>query len=194
MKTLFLLFLSLNLTAQILPGSIEIKGSPFLKQPKSSLSSEAGLDDDNQGFESRPNAMKVDFTLDPGPDILGNITSSKELCQANIFRYSVYMHVIGAPPGFQLKARTFSGSGNRFPKNALYDRLPVQPLGPRDIYPENGGAYILLPNNPGNAVKVCEFVGCREDIEFQFLIIPTQEINADLGQVQVYYTIVGTIL
>ncbi|MDT0649964.1 hypothetical protein [Autumnicola edwardsiae] len=106
----------------------------------------------------------------------------------------VYIHAQNAPANFILEARTYLNSGKRFPEISLYDALPLQPLGPRDLTPENGGNYIPVPNDRSQAIKVFEFIGCRTDIPVQFRIRASSLVPARSSNFQIFYTVVGSVL
>jgi hypothetical protein len=193
-----LIFLFFNVSlclGQVLPGTLTIEGFPNVSQNVGSLVSEAGEDDGAFGFESNIDASRLAFILDSTTDpILGIELTSSANCSENVFRYVVYMHTDGAPAHMSVEARTSFNSGIRFPEDALYDNLPIQPLGPRDLNPENGGNYIQIPNDGNSAVKVFEFIGCREEIPIQFRVRASSLVEVATSNFQVFYTVVATIL
>ena len=193
---LTLLFMATIGFGQLLPGTLDVTGMPGLTQTISNGISEAGPDDKDVGFESEFDATIIGFTLDPTRKPIAGVTSSEENCSANIFRYKVFVHR-SYSAGLQksaVQARTFANSGSRFPTVSPYDNLLVQPLGPRDLYPENGDSYIEIPDDPSRAVKIMEFVGCRTDIPIQFRIEPSTLSPAGVSNMEIYYTIVGSVL
>lgn len=193
-KTLLIIviiFLSENTNAQILPGTLEVSGMPDFSQSPLDLVSEAGLDDITAGFESVIDASQVGFTLDP---LLLPFTTSEVMCEGNVYRYTLYIHTQNIPKDVQIAARTFVNSGSRFPEVSTYDDLPVQPLGPRDLTPANGGAYVTLSNNANEAVKILEFIGCRTQIPIQFKINPSVLAEATSNSFEIYYTIVASLM
>ena len=104
------------------------------------------------------------------------------------------MHTINAPQNVEIQARSIDNGGNRFPTDALYDDLLIRPLGERDLTTENGGNYITIPNEGSAAIKVFEFIGCREEIPIQFKIKPSvKAIAGDYTAMKIYYTVVGSI-
>ncbi|MEQ9440304.1 MAG: hypothetical protein RIG62_14720 [Cyclobacteriaceae bacterium] len=179
---------------QILPGTLDVTGFPSMSQTVEELVKEAGADDNGVGFESTIDATLITFILDSSTDpITGATVTSSQNCSENIYRYSVYMHTVNAPQNMLVEAKTTFNSGVRFPTAILYDDLSSQPLGPRDLRPENGGAYIQIPNDGSTAIKVFEFVGCREDIPIQFRVKPSVLDVAGLKNLDVYYTVVGSL-
>lgn len=191
---LLIVLLSFASYGQLLPGTIDVTGFPNVSQEFDDLVQEAGSDDGEIGFESNFDASLVAFILDSSTNPLtgASVTSSRN-CSENVYRYSVYMHTTNAPQNIMVEAKTTFNSGVRFPQITLYDGLLVKPLGPRDLTPENGGAYIVIPNDGGAAIKVFEFIGCREDIPIQFRIKASSLANAGLSEMRVYYTVVGSL-
>lgn len=193
MKKLFILPLILlfssTVLSQVLPGTLDVTGMPTFIQSFDEIVREAGLDDSTVGFESEFDANLIGFVLNPQL-ILG----SELVCEANVFRYSVFIHTENAPANFILEARTSFNSGIRFPEVSNYDDLPSQPLGPRDLAPENGGNYIPVPNNGSQAIKVFEFIGCRIDIPIQFRIKASALAPAGNSNFQIFYTVVGSVM
>ncbi|NLP59192.1 hypothetical protein [Lutibacter sp. B1] len=191
--TIFLINTYLSF-GQILPGTLDVSGFPNISQTINDLVSEAGLDDTSVGFESNFDTNLITFTLDP--TILMGITaaSTEQNCDANVFRYSVYMYTSYVPDGFIIEAKTTFDSGFGLPAVSTYDTLPIQPLGPRGLTPENGGNYITIPRDGASAIKVFEFVGCREDIPIQFRIKPSVKVvGGNPVNFDVYYTVVGSL-
>lgn len=180
--------------SQLLPGTLDVSGFPNMVQSIDDLVTEAGEDDGVNGFESEDDATLIGFKLDPTltPFLGFVLVSSSQKCSANIFRYSVYMHTNNAPANTVIEAKTYFNSGNRFPAVSPYDSFIVQPLGPRDLTPENGGNYIAIPNDGSVAVKVMEFIGCREDVPIQFRVKPTVKSTAGISNLDVVYTVVGS--
>ncbi|HDZ07276.1 hypothetical protein LCGC14_0117690 [marine sediment metagenome] len=191
---LITVLLSFTSYSQLLPGTLDVSGFPSVSQDISDLVQEAGLDDGGIGFESSFDATLVGFTLDSSRDpVFGYTTTSSSNCSENVYRYKVYMHTTGAPQNIKIEARTTFNSGIRFPQSAAYDGLSFKPLGPRDLTPENGGNYILIPNDGAAAIKVFEFIGCREDIPIQFRIEANSLAMAGISDMTVYYTVVGSL-
>jgi hypothetical protein len=192
MKKLIILITCLSLTqitySQLLPGTLDVSGMPSFIQSVDDVVMEAGLDDTTVGFESNFDATIIGFVLDP---LL--LVNSELMCEANVFRYSVYIHTINAPAGLIFEAKTTFNSGLRFPTVSTYDSLPVQPLGPRDLTPSNGGSYIPVPNNGSQAIKIFEFVGCRTEIPIQFKVKPSVLVPGGLSNFDIYYTVVGSL-
>lgn len=193
--TLQLMWVACALNAQILPGTMNVTGASNITQAIDDLIKEAGVDDNEGTFESSFDANLVSFVLDPllDPLTLGLI-DSEETCTLNIFRYSVYMHTINAPQNMVIEAKTTYNSGQRYPKNILYDFLLDPLLGPRDLYPENSGQYIEIPNDGTRAIKVFEFIGCRTDIPVQFRVKASSLAISGTSNFQVVYTILGSLL
>ena len=193
--TAFLLFGSF-IYGQILPGTLNVTGMPNFTQSLSDVVTEAGQDDKDTGFETDFDATVISFILDPTSAPITGVTDSEQNCSANVFRYKVFVH---RSYSFEfektiIEAKTYANSGNRFPTLSDYDNLPMQPLGPRDLYPENGGEYIPIPDNPSQAVKIMEFIGCRTDIPIQFRILPSTLSPAGTNNIEIYYTIVGSTM
>tara|TARA_R110002050_G_scaffold116847_2_gene233398 strand:+ start:48628 stop:49227 length:600 start_codon:yes stop_codon:yes gene_type:complete len=179
---------------QLLPGTLDVSGLSSVSQDINDLISEAGEDDGSTGFESNFDASLVSFTLDSSTDpVFGFTTTSSQNCSENVYRYKVYMHTTGAPQNTIIEAKTSFNSGIRYPTTALYDGLIIKPLGPRDLTPENGGAYITVPNDGNAAIKVFEFIGCREDIPIQFRIKASSLALAGTNNMTVHYTVVGSL-
>ncbi|MDT0643958.1 hypothetical protein RM553_14060 [Zunongwangia sp. F363] len=184
-----ILLISSSVLSQILPGTLDVTGMPTFIQSFDEVVKEAGLDDTTVGFESEFDANLVGFVLNPQL-LLG----SDLVCEANVFRYSVFIHTQNAPANFILEARTSLNSGQRFPQVSTYDNLPLQPLGPRDLTPENGGNYIPVPNDGSQAIKIFEFIGCRTDIPVQFRIKGSALVPAGNSNFQIVYTVVGSLM
>lgn len=179
---------------QILPGALDVTGAPLFSQNHADLVSEAGEDDNVAGFESAYDATLLSFILDESTDpTTGVMTTSESNCSENVYRYSVFVHTLNVPEHVQIEVKTNDNSGSRYPATATYDDLMMQPLGPRDLRTENGGAYILIPNDPNTAIKILEFIGCRADIPLQFRIKPGVAGGAGTSQVDIYYTVVGSL-
>ncbi|MGO4819847.1 MULTISPECIES: hypothetical protein [unclassified Flavobacterium] len=195
MKKIFvltvLLFLNYSYTiAQILPGTLDVSGMPSFIQTVDDVVLEAGADDTTVGFESNFDSTIIGFVLDPRsfPRI-----SSALNCEANVYRYSVYINTLNAPANVILEAKTSFNSGQRFPAVSIYDGSPIQPLGPRDLTPSNGGNYIVVPNNASQAIKIMEFVGCRTDIPIQFRIKPSALTPAGTHNFEINYTVTASL-
>ena len=188
-----LLFLSIITSswihAQLLPGTMNVSGMPAFIQNIDDVVREAGLDDTVTGFESAIDSNLISFTLDP---LL--LLNSEVMCNENVFRYSVYVHTQNLPANLQIEARTYMNSGARFPEVSIYDLLIIQPLGPRDLTPSNGGDYIPVPNDGSQAIKIFEFVGCRTDIPVQFRIKASSKFAGGTGNFNIVYTVVGSLL
>jgi len=198
MKAFILLFLNLLIGtssfAQLLPGTLDVSGFPDLVQPLESLVKEAGMDDLNESFESEFNATEISFVLDASTDPITGVTLTSDAnCSENIYRYSVFAHTTDAPPDMTIEAKTYLNSGNRFPASALYDNLPVQPLGPRNLFPENGGTYITIPNTGSAAIKIMEFVGCRQNIPIQYRVRSSVKNSSSSSNLNVFFTVVGSL-
>ncbi len=201
MKTLatciLILISTLHVCAQqLIPGTLDVIGMPSLSQSIADLVKEAGLDDTSIGFESSSNAIEITFKLDEGTDpVTGTPTTSDENCEQTVNLYKVYMHTDGTPSNLVIEAKTVVNGGMRFPADTFYDQNPgVHGIfGARDLRVENGGSYITIPNDASVAIKVAEFVGCRQDIPFQFNIKPSALTDAGSSNFSVYYTIVGSI-
>lgn len=195
MKKIFvltvLLFLNYTFTqAQILPGTLDVSGMPRFIQSIDDVVLEAGADDTTVGFESNFDSTLIGFVLDP----LSTPPTSSELnCEANVYRYSVYINTVNAPANVILEAKTTFNSGQRFPTVSTYDDMPMQPLGPRDLTPSNGGNYIVVPNNASQAIKIMEFIGCRTDIPIQFRIKPSALTPAGTHNFEINYTVTASM-
>lgn len=179
--------------AQVLPGTLDVTGIPNMVQSINDLVMEAGVDDNTVGFETVINANEVNFVLDPYTNpITGITTTSEQNCSVNIFRYSVYMFTQNAPQNVEILARTSMNSGIRFPTYSPYDDAIIQPLGPRDLRPENGGDYITIPNDGSVAIKIFEFVGCRQQIPVQFKVKPSSLAISGVNNFDIFYTVVSS--
>ncbi|WP_405379743.1 hypothetical protein [Maribacter sp. LLG6340-A2] len=183
---------SMTMKSQLLPGTLDVSGFPNVSQGVDDLIEEAGLNDGEIGFESNFDASLISFKLDSSGEFQFSTTSS-ENCSENVYRYKVFMHTTGAPQHMVIEAKTTFNSGVRFPQSAAYDDLVVKPLGPRDLTPENGGNYITIPNDGASAIKVFEFIGCREDIPIQFKIKASALAMAGISDLTVHYTVVGSL-
>ena len=182
-----------QLDGAILPGTLTVEGNPVFIQTINDLVMEAGEDDNIIGFETEFNSSLIGFVLDESTRF-GITIPSDQNCSENVFRYIVYMHTINAPQNVEIQARSIDNGGNRFPTDALYDDLLIRPLGERDLTTENGGNYITIPNEGSAAIKVFEFIGCREEIPIQFKIKPSvKAIAGDYTAMKIYYTVVGSI-
>ncbi|MBN7817693.1 hypothetical protein [Algoriphagus pacificus] len=192
--TLLLVLLATISRAQILPGTLNVTGASNITQSINDLIQEAGVDDNESSFESNFDANIVSFILDPllNPLTL-DITDSEQACTLNIFRYSVYMHTLNAPQNLIIEAKTSLNSGVRYPFSIPYDNTVDPILGPRDLYTQNGGQYIPIPNDPSVAIKVFEFIGCRTDIPIQFRAKASSLAISGTGNFQVVYTILGSL-
>lgn len=193
---LTLFFSLIEIQAQILPGTLDVTGMPNFTQNLADLVSEAGQDDALVGYETNFDETLLTFTLDPSIGPLNNVISSESNCEINIFRYKVFIHRTFNPEFEKtaIQVRTFTNSGIRFPENIAYDFLAIKPLGPRDLTPENGGQYITIPDDGANAIKIFEFVGCRSNIPLQFKILPSTLSPSGLNDIEIFYTIVGSLL
>ncbi|MDT0649963.1 hypothetical protein [Autumnicola edwardsiae] len=80
-----LLLVSSTVLSQILLGTLDVTGMPTFIQSLDEIVREAGLDDTTVGFESDFDANLIGFVLDP---LL--LLGSELVCEANVFRYSVY--------------------------------------------------------------------------------------------------------
>ena len=193
------LFSFAQIVETLLPGTLNVTGLSSMSQTIDDLIQEAGVDDNTVGFESN-DYVYLSFVLDPttttdpsgGDDII--VSDSETNCTANIFLYKVYMHTIGAPQNVIIEAKTYDNSGSRYPVYEIgYDTaVPMGPLGARDLRAENGGAYIPIPNQADIAIKVFEFVGCRQDIPIQFRIKASSLAISGNSSFTIYYTIVGS--
>ena len=193
MKNLFIITVSFLLSfsysqAQILAGTLNVTGMPSFTQSVNAVVVEAGIDDATVGFESNFDATKIGFVLDP---IL--LVSSSLLCEQHVYRYSVYINSVNAPANIILEAKTTVNSGIRFPTVSIYDTLLIKPLGQRNLTPSNGGNYIVVPNNPTQAVKIMEFIGCRKDIPIQFRIKPSSLCPASIYNIEINYTVIASL-
>ena len=193
---LTILFISTIGFGQILPGTLDVTGMPNFSQSFSDVVTEAGLDDKEFGFESEFDATIISFILDPTSLPIIGITTSEQNCSVNVFRYEIFVHrsYNEELQGSDIQARTYANSGQRFPAVSPYDDLIIQPLGPRDLFPENGGSYIEIPDDPSQAIKIMEFIGCRTDIPIQFRIQPSTLSPAGISNIEIYYTIVGSLM
>ena len=180
----------------LLPGTLDVQGMPNFSQSITDVVMEAGEDDASLGFETTFNATEIGFVLDPTSIFGVEVSDTETNCSANVFRYKVYMHTINAPADIIIEARTFTDSGTALPLigSSPYDNLPIQPLGPRGLTPENGGAYISVPNNASQAIKVFEFIGCRTSIPIQFKVRPSAKARAVPANIDIYYTVVGSLM
>ena len=191
------LFSFAQIPETVLPGTLDVTGLSSMSQTIDDLIQEAGVDDNTEGFESI-DYVYLSFILDPTIQTtpVGDIilSDSERNCTANIFFYEVYMHTIGAPQNVIIEAKTEVDSGSRYPIYEIgYDTaVPLGPLGARDLRPENGGAYIPIPNQAEIAIKVFEFVGCRQDILIQFRIKASSLALSGNSSFDIVYTIVGS--
>lgn len=191
--SILMLSVFIQTKAQVLPGTLDVTGIPNMVQTINDLVMEAGVDDNTIGFETVINANEVSFTLDPYTNpITGITTTSEQNCTANIFRYSVYMFTQNAPQNVEILARTSMNSGVRFPMSSPYDDAIIQPLGPRDLTPENVGDYVTIPNDGSVAIKVFEFVGCRQQIPVQFKVNPSSLAISEVSNFDIFYTVVSS--
>lgn len=181
--------------AQILPGTLDVIGMPNFTQTISDLTQEAGENDNINGFESDLDATIISFILDPTSLPIIGLTTSEQNCNINVFKYKVFLHKAYSAEyeDTVIQAKTYSNSGNRFPTISQYDSLPILPLGPRDLYPENGGNYITIPDDPSQAIKIMEFIGCRTEIPIQFKVNPSVLSPAGPSNIEIFYTIVGSL-
>jgi hypothetical protein len=186
---LTLVLSNLGVQSQVLPGRLDVRGMPNFVQSVDDLVREAGLKDNAEGFESSFDACLLDFMLEAS-----SIPESRVLCEANIFRYSVYIHATGVPGGVFLEAKSTNNSGFRFPINSNYDNLILKPLGPRDLNPSEGGGYILVPTDASKARKIFEFVGCRTEIAVQFRVKTEAFLNAGTENLELWFTVVSNQL
>lgn len=181
---------------QLLPGTLDVTGMPNFTQTLSGTQMEAGADDATNGFETDIEEVLISFTLNPSSTDMVGLTSSEQNCNENVFRYEVYIHR-SYNYDFEktiFEAKSYSNSGDRFPLVSPYDSLLIKPLGPRNLNPENGGAYIQIPDDPSRAIKIMEFVGCRQNIPIQFRILPSTLSPAGITNLQIYYTIVAHLM
>lgn len=197
MKKYIILFMITMLVGQakgqVLPGTLDVTGFVNMVQSINDMVTEAGVDDNTVGFETVINANELTFKLDPFTNpVTGFTTSSEQNCSTNIFRYSVFMFTDKAPDDVEILARTNFNGGIRFPASSPYDDAPIQPLGPRDLTPENGGSYIPIPNDASVAIKVFEFIGCRQDIPIQFKVKPSALADAKATDFDIFYTVVSS--
>ncbi|WP_339919832.1 hypothetical protein [uncultured Flavobacterium sp.] len=179
------------------PGTLDVTGFPSFSQSVTNAVSEAGQNDNINGFES-DEFTYIGFVLDPTTiPILGTAVTSEQNCTANVFRYKVFIHMELNKAYEQtiIEAKTFTNSGNRFPAETLYDTAPpaLQYFGPRDLYPENGGDYITIPTNPSQAIKIMEFIGCRTDIPIEFRIKPSVLSPSGTNNFEIFYTVVASL-
>mgnify|MGYP003650122762 CR=1 FL=1 len=181
--------------AQILPGTLNVIGMPNFTQTISDVTQEAGENDDINGFATDFDATIISFILNPTSLPTIGLTTSEQNCSANIYKYKVFVHKAYSSEyeDTVIEVKTYSNSGNRFPTDSPYDTLPILPLGPRDLYPENGGNYITIPDDPSQAIKIMEFIGCRNEIPIQFKIKPSVLSPAGSNNIEISYTIVGSI-
>ncbi|TDE05913.1 hypothetical protein [Flavobacterium sandaracinum] len=174
--------------AQILAGTLNVTGMPSFTQSVNAVVVEAGLDDTTVGFESNFDATKIGFVLNP---IL--LLPSSLVCEQNVYRYSVFINSVNTPANVTLEAKTTVNSGLRFPTVSIYDTLLIQPLGPRNLTPTNGGNYTTVPNNATQAIKIMEFIGCRQDIPIQFRIKPSALCPAGNYNFEINYTVTASL-
>ncbi len=198
MKNIYTIILLFSLSSlsfgQLLPGTLDVSGFPNIVENVNDLVMEAGEDANTVDFESNIDANLIAFILDPTVNpATGFTTSSEDNCSSNVYRYTVYMHTENAPQSVEIQAKTTMNSGIRFPIDSPYDDLPEQPLGPRDLTPEIGGAYITIPNTGSAAIKVFEFVGCRQDIPIQFKVKASAIAIAGVSNFNIFYTVVGSL-
>jgi len=174
---------------QLQQGTLDVSGMPNFIQTISDVVQEAGIDDKSLGFETEIDATEISFTINAsGGD------SSSQLCEDNVYRYTVYMHR-SYSYDFEktvIQAKTYSNSGNRYPKSSAYDYRPVQAMGPRNLSPEQGGQYITIPDDPSRAIKVMEFIGCRTNIPIQFRILPSTLSPEGLSSIDIHFTVVAS--
>ncbi|SHJ57186.1 hypothetical protein [Pseudozobellia thermophila] len=171
---------------QLLSGSLYGTSGPTYSQTLGDLVTEAGEDGTGTAYETGASEVMLSFRLDPGL-----LSSSAQRCTSNVYKYKVFIHIQNAPEGLVLEARTFSNAGDRYPASILYDVLPVN--GPRDLYPENGGDYITIPDDETAAIKLFEFTGCRENIPIQFRISASVLAEPGASSTEIYYTVVGSL-
>ena len=190
MKTYYLYMVlvicSQGCLGQLLPGTLYGTAGPSYSQTLGDLVSEAGEDDGAIAYETGASEVTITFRLDPS-----TFRTSAQNCSANVYKYKVFMHLQNAPQGLVLEARTFSNAGNRYPARIPYDLLPVN--GPRDLYPENGGDYIPIPEDNTAAIKLFEFTGCRDNIPIQFRIAASVLSEPGASNTEIYYTVVGSV-
>ncbi|SHJ84404.1 hypothetical protein SAMN04487911_1448 [Arenibacter nanhaiticus] len=184
-----LLLLACNSYGQLLPGTLDVSGMPNFIQSVHDVIQEAGIDDKTLGFETEMDATEISFTINAAGS-----QSASEQCAENIYRYSVYMHR-SYSHDFEktvIQAKTYTNSGNRFPKSIPYDNQPAQAMGPRNLSPEQGGQYITIPDDPSRAIKVMEFKGCRTDIPIQYRILPSTHSPEGLSSIDIHFTVVAS--
>ncbi|NKI25211.1 hypothetical protein HCG49_01380 [Arenibacter sp. 6A1] len=190
-----LVFASLLLLAynsygqQLQQGTLDVSGMPNFIQTINNVVQEAGIDDKSLGFETEMDATEISFTINALA-----ILSSSQLCAENVYRYSVYMHR-SYSHDFEktvIQAKTYSNSGNRYPKTISYDNRPAQAMGARNLSPEQGGQYITIPDDPSRAIKVMEFIGCRTDIPIQYRILPSTLSPEGLSSIDIHFTVVAS--
>ena len=194
--TMVILLFNVGLKAQVLPGTLDVTGFPNFSQSFADVITEAGEDDKNKGYETEINASELGFILDPSTaPITGFVTTSEQNCTTNIYRYKVFIHmeIDNKFEETTIEVKTFANSGVRFPSSIPYDSSLIQPLGPRNLTPENGGGYISIPSDPKQAIKIMEFVGCRESIPVQFRVNPSTLSPAETDNVLLVYTVVGSV-
>lgn len=172
---------------EILPATLDVRGMPSFIQNINDVVTEAGLDDSTVGFESNFDETLIDFVLDP---VL--LVPSITVCEGNVYLYKVYINTVNAPDNVIIEAKTTTNSGQRVPASSVYDILNI-PFGPRGLTPENGGTYITVPNNPNQAIKIFEFVGCRTDIPIQYRIKPSVLAPAQVYDFDINFTITATL-
>ena len=171
---------------QLLPGTLYGTAGPTYSQTLGDLVSEAGEDDGTVAYETGASEVQITYRLDPG-----TFTSSAYNCSANVYKYKVFMHLQNAPVGLVLEARTFANAGTRYPLSINYDSFPL--IGPRNLYPENGGDYIILPEDNTAAIKIFEFIGCRDNIPIQFRVAASVLSEPGVSNTEIYYTITGSL-
>ncbi|MEP2278744.1 hypothetical protein [Maribacter sp.] len=186
LKYILIIGYTFSCSGQLLPGTLYGTAGPTYSQTLGDLVSEAGEDDGAIGYETGASEVQITFRLDPS-----TFQSSAQNCSANIYKYKVFMHLQNAPTGLVLEARTFSNAGTRFPVSIPYDAVPVN--GTRDLYPENGGNYIVLPTDNTAAIKVFEFTGCRDNIPIQFRVAASVLSQPGATDTEIYYTVTGSI-
>ncbi|MDO6743670.1 hypothetical protein Q4553_03735 [Tenacibaculum soleae] len=189
--TLIFILNTFFIFGQVLPGTLSVTGQPFIIESTFELPTEAGDGQSGIASESGINGQEISFVLNP--TLLGPIpTTSEQNCTANVYLYKVFMHTEAIPNGVLIEARASTG-GTAVPALSPYDILNI-PFGPRAVTLENGGAYITLPDDGSQAIKVFEFVGCRENVPVQFRVKAKSKVSTDLiSNVNIFYTITATI-
>lgn len=178
------------LSQGLVSGMMVVNGTPFISQQISDLITEAGENDNSEIF-SFSNAHEVSMYVDPAGLIIPGTV--EEACSSNVFKYTLYANVENAPTGVEISAKTEVNGGQRYPLNSPYDVLPNKPLGERDLTAENAGQYIVLPSDPNSAIKIAEFVGCRENIPIQYRVKASLLSPAEISSLNIKFSVVGSV-